>query len=76
MTMRKSIILFVLWLCGMTVMADVTVTFKVTNKPSSLVDLVVTADGTPITSGTTVAENAIVKFTAAVDRALGMWNGI
>ena len=27
MKMRKSIILFVLWLCGMTVMADVTVTF-------------------------------------------------
>lgn len=75
MTMRKSIILFVLWLCGMTVMADVTVTFKVTNKPSSLVDLVVTTDGTPISSGATVADNAIVKFTAAVDRP-GMWNGI
>ena len=69
MKMRKSIILFVLWLCGMTVMADVTVTFKVTNKPSSLVDLVVTTDGTPISSGATVADNAIVKFTAAVDRA-------
>ena len=74
--MRKSILLFiVLWLCGMTVMADVAVTFKTTNKPASLADLVVTVDGTPITSGAVVAENATVKFTAAVDRAWHVESG-
>lgn len=68
--MRKSILLLIVfWLCGMTVMADVVVSFKTTNKPASLADLVVIAGGTAITSGASVAENTTVKLTAAVDRA-------
>ena len=68
--MRKHILLLmVFWLCEMTAMADVTVSFKATNKPASLADLVVIADGTSITTGANVAENTTVKFSAAVDRA-------
>ena len=67
--MRKFLLLILIWLCGMTVMANVVVNFQVTNKPAVLADLVVTADGKPITSGESVADNATVKFTAAVNRA-------
>ena len=67
--MRKFLLLILIWLCGMTVMANVVVNFQVTNKPAVLADLVVTADGNPITSGASVADNATVKFTAAVNRA-------
>ncbi len=66
--MKKSLLLVVMWFCGMTVMADVVVNFGVTNKPSTLEDLVVTVDGTPITSGASVTDNATVKLTAAVNR--------
>ena len=67
--MRKFLLLILIWLCGMTVMANVVVNFQVTNKPAVLADLVVTADGNPITSGASVADNATVKLTATVNRA-------
>ena len=48
--MRKFLLLILIWLCGMTVMANVVVNFQVTNKPAVLADLVVTADGNQINS--------------------------
>ena len=68
--MGKSLLLIVvIWLCGLSVTANVVVKFQVTNKPAALADLVVTADGTAITSGASVADNATVKLVAAVNRA-------
>ena len=68
--MRKSLLLIVvIWLCGLSVTANVVVKFQVTNKPTVLADLAVTADGNPIASGTSVADNATVRLVAAVNRA-------